>query len=110
MGVGALFRILRDEYQGWKQFRSLTGFWPKWSILCSAFAAPILFLCATILILMAFEKYPTGFLHWVVFLLIVPLALVWLAIRRIACAADAAMPLSSAPFSAPRSHLEEILR
>ncbi len=73
MGVGALFRILRDEYQGWKQFPSLTGSWPLWSILCSAVAAPLLFLCATILILVAFENtqpdFCTGLSSFLCFLL-----------------------------------------
>jgi hypothetical protein len=110
MWLRQFLRVLRDEYRGWQRFHALTGFWPKWSILFTAVVSPIAFVCAGLVMAASFMMHLTRFLHWIVFLLVLPVALVWLALRRIASAADAAMPLRSAPFCEPRSDLEEILR
>jgi hypothetical protein len=110
MALSVLFRALRDEYLGWKRFHALTGFWPKWSILCTAVIPPAALICATAILVWALSNYRTGFLRWALSTIAAFPALVWFALRKIAAAADAAAAAQAAPLATSCEELERILR
>lgn len=81
---------IRDEFRGWRDFKSASGAWPVWSILTGVFSIPILFALGVYFLVAALHTRRLSLIYGVLFSAVTFGGILWYVLRRAASMADVA--------------------
>ncbi|HYG98140.1 MAG TPA: hypothetical protein VD837_03345 [Terriglobales bacterium] len=78
----------RDEYRGWRKFRSMTGTWPVWSMVNAVLSLPVVFGLGAYGFVAALETGGLLLIYSYLVLAGVLSGLLWFTLRSLARYAD----------------------
>ncbi len=106
----SLIRTIKDELQGWDDFKKATGEWPVYSILASTLSFPVFLGSYLYVSLKALETGNRPLIYATSLGTIICFAALWYGIRRLACKTDVAKAKKTSKTHTSNENLERLIR
>jgi hypothetical protein len=87
--IGSVFRSIRREYLGWREFHRVTGLWPAWSMAASVTTLPAFFALGLYVLVASLNTRRLWLIYSTLLCAVIGLPLLWFGLRRLANRSDA---------------------